>query len=84
MDRTVFRIDHAPATFCLDLAHGGQSLRQAVAHAGAMGNLIEAVWCGHRPDPHGLEQPGKSRGLIHGVKSIGHGFYFAELRRLKA
>ena len=56
IDRAIFGVDHAPAAFGLDLAHGGERIGQEIAHAGAMRHLVEAVGRGDRPDPHRLEQ----------------------------
>ena len=52
----VLGADHAPAAFGLDLAHRGRRPRRPVAGAVAVGDLVEAVLCGHRADAHRLEQ----------------------------
>ena len=66
VDRAEFGVDHAPAAFGLDPAHGGEHLRSAPAHAGAVRHLIETVLGGDRSDADGVEQnivPRVSHGL---------------------
>ena len=56
VDRAEFGVDHAPAAFGLDPAHGGEHLRPTPAHAGAMGDLVKAVLGGDGSDADGVEQ----------------------------
>ena len=50
VDLHLLGADHAPAALGLHAAHGGQALRHAVAHAVAVGHLVEAVGRGDGAD----------------------------------
>ena len=56
VDRTIFGIHDAPATFCLDPPHRRQRIRTPPAHPRAMGHLIKAVFGRDRPDLDRLKQ----------------------------
>ena len=62
--------DDCPAALGLDAAHMGKRRRVAIAHAGAMGHLIEAIPGGDRPDLDGLEQDVELRVQAHEITRI--------------
>ncbi len=65
--RVDFRLlcrDHRPTTFRLDPAHLRLGIGIAIAHAGTVGHLVEAVSCRQRSDFHRFEK--------HVVAGISH------------
>ena len=56
VDLDLLGADHRPATLGLDLAHGRLGARVAVAHAIAVGHLVEAVLGRERPDLDRFEE----------------------------
>jgi len=56
VDRAVFGADDPPAALRLDFAHGGERLRSAVPHPGAMRDLIEAIGGRYGADLDRLEE----------------------------
>ena len=56
VDLAFLGADRAPAAFGLDAAQRRLRAGVAVAHAGAMGHLVEAVFGRHRPDGNRLEE----------------------------
>jgi hypothetical protein len=56
MDLAFLGADHGPAALGLHAAHGRQRQRHVVAHAVAMGHLVEAVAGGDGADLDRLEQ----------------------------
>lgn len=68
----IARVALVPATLGFHLAHGQKRVRQAMARAGAVRHLIEAVGSGDGPDFHGFEQNIKSGIAGHPHKLTGH------------
>jgi hypothetical protein len=58
-----------PPSLGLDAAHGGVSLGTHVAHAVAMGDLIEAVFGSHRADANGFKED-LMAGVTRGKRTI--------------
>src|SRR5271165_418853 len=56
MDLDLLGRDDAPPPFGLDRFMRQIGVVIAVTHARAMGNLVEAIACLHRPDLHRLEE----------------------------
>ncbi len=76
MDGIVLGVHHRPPPFGLHPSHRGQGARAHIAHAGAMGHLIEPVARRHRPDFDRFKQD-----VVTGIS--GHGFNRLERRHVE-